>query len=259
MGVQGRDDRSTDRGDGKHTGLAALADEDFSVYEAIGGWRGIVESLLPGLVFLVVFLITGNLTWTIMASGALALVQLILRLLQGGSFLGALTGLLGVGICLISAWLSKDARNYYLPGFLINSFWILVLGVSLLVRIPGIGVLVEYVREPVLSGFRAWLKSWRSDPVLLRAYTRVTLVWILVFVIRLAVQVPLYFAGSVGLLGGARLVLGVPFFALAIWVSWLMMRDPFHAFHAVPGNKGAETEELDGIDAGANGAGRSKG
>ena len=49
----------------KHSGLAALADDDFSVMEAIGGWRGIVESLLPGLVFLVVFLVSGRLGLTV--------------------------------------------------------------------------------------------------------------------------------------------------------------------------------------------------
>lgn len=249
MGRQGQDDRSSDPEERKHTGLAALADEDFSVYEAIGGWRGMVESLLPGLVFLVVFLLTGNLTWTVMASGILALIQLLLRLLQRQSFLGALTGLLGVGICLVSAWLSKDARNYYLPGFLINSFWILVLGGSLVARVPGIGALVEYVREPVLSGFRTWLNSWRSDRPLLRAYARVTLIWILVFIIRLVVQVPLYLAGSVGLLGTARLVLGVPLFALAIWISWLMIRDPFHAFHT----------KADSADAGQDADGGAQG
>ena len=41
----------------KRTGLGALADagndDDFSVIDAIGGPRGVVESMLPGVVFVV--------------------------------------------------------------------------------------------------------------------------------------------------------------------------------------------------------------
>ena len=212
----------------KHSGLAALADDDFSVMEAIGGWRGIVESLLPGLVFLVVFLVTGRLGLTVAVSAALALVQLLIRLVQRQSFLGALTGLLSVGICLVAAWLTRDARSYYLPGFLTNGFWIIVLAASLLARMPGIGLLVEYLRRPVVSGWRQWLASWRGEPELARAYTQATLVWIAVFALRLLVQVPLYLAGSVGFLGAARLILGLPLFALGIWISWLLIGGPYH-------------------------------
>lgn len=211
-----------------HTGLAALADEDFSVYEAIGGVRGMVESVLPGLLFVVMFVATRELKWTVIASGALALVQVAIRLVTRQSFLGALTGLLSVAICLVWAWLSKDARNYYLPGFLINIFWIVLLSATVLVKVPGIGALVEYVRDPVFSGFRDWLRRWRSDRPLLKAYTIVTLMWIAVFALRLLVQVPLYLTKSVGLLGTARLIMGIPLYALAIWISWLIIATPFH-------------------------------
>lgn len=241
----------------RHTGLAALADEDFSLSDAIGGWRGMVESVLPGLVFLIVFLVSGNLVWTILISGLLSFIQLLIRLIQRQSFLGALTGLLGVGICLIAAWLSKDARNYYLPGFLINMFWILVLGLSLICRVPGIGFLIEYVRKPVVSGFRSWLASWRDKKNLMRAYVRVTLIWIAVFTLRLLVQVPLYFLGSIGPLGAARLILGLPLFALAIWISWLLIREPYHLRDINSEPPGADNSESRG-SRGAVGSGVSE-
>ena len=171
---------------------------------------------------------TGRLGLTVAVSAALAVVQLLIRLVQRQSFLGALTGLLSVGICLVAAWLTRDARNYYLPGFLTNGFWIIVLGASLLARMPGIGLLVEYLRRPVVSGWRQWLASWRGEPELVRAYTQATLVWIAVFALRLLIQVPLYLTGSVGFLGAARLILGLPLFALGIWVSWLLIGGPYH-------------------------------
>ena len=53
----------------KRTGLGALADagntDDFSVIDAIGGPRGVIESMLPGIVFVALFVITSNLQLTI--------------------------------------------------------------------------------------------------------------------------------------------------------------------------------------------------
>ena len=52
--------------------------------------------------------------------------------------------------------------------------------------------------------------------------------WIGVFSLRLVVQVPLYLSNQVGWLGTARLLMGIPFWALAIWVSYLIVATPMH-------------------------------
>src|SRR5690349_18575322 len=44
--------------DGRARGVRALAGQDFSVADAIGGVRGLVESVAPGLVFVVVYVAT---------------------------------------------------------------------------------------------------------------------------------------------------------------------------------------------------------
>ena len=44
------------------------------------------------------------------------------------------------------------------------------------------------------------------------------------FAARLLVQVPLYLAGEVALLGIARLVMGVPLWGLTLWLTWLLVR-----------------------------------
>ena len=128
----------------KRTGLGALADagdaDDFSVIDAIGGPRGVVESMLPGVVFVVMFVITSDLHLTIGVSAALAVLQVIVRLCQRQSVMGAVSGLLAVGICLIWAWNSHEARNYYMFGFLTNAFYIVLLAISLMVRVPGLGL-----------------------------------------------------------------------------------------------------------------------
>ena len=210
----------------KRSGIASLADDDFSVVDAIGGPLGVVESLLPGLVFVILFVVTRDLRLTVVVSAIPAVLQLLIRLLRRQTPMGAISGMASVGICLVWAWVSRDARNYYMPGFLTNVLWLLALGVTLALRTPGIGLIVEFVRRPVFSGFRDWLNDWRSDPALRRAYAQATLMWAAVFALRLIVQVPLYLGRSVGWLGTARLVMGVPLWALTIWLSWLLIAGP---------------------------------
>lgn len=214
------------------TGIAALLNaddgEDFSVIAAIGGPRGVVESMLPGFVFVILFVITQNLTLTVVVSAVLAAVLVIVRLIQRQSVLGALSGLISVAICLIWAWKSNQARNYYMFGFITNVVYMALLALSLAVRTPALGLVVEFIRTLPTSKFKAWLAGWRDDLELRRAYTIITVLWIGVFGLRLLVQVPLYLANNVAWLGTTRLLMGIPFWALAIWVSYLIVATPMH-------------------------------
>ncbi|WEV63526.1 DUF3159 domain-containing protein [Bifidobacterium sp. ESL0732] len=214
----------------KRQGFAALAaagnGEDFSVIDAIGGIRGVVESMLPGFVFVVMFVITSDLKMTIIVSAVLAVLLVVVRLIQHQTVLGALAGLISIAICLIWAWNTHEARNYYMYGFLTNSIYIVVLAITLAIRVPGVGFLVEFIRSLPTEHFRAWLADWRGDRKLMRAYDIVTAMWIGVFALRLVVQVPLYLTNHVTWLGTTRLLMGLPFWALAIWVSYLLIADP---------------------------------
>lgn len=215
------------------SGLAQVVDEDFSVSEAIGGVRGAIESVLPGFAFVVVFVITRNLGLTVIVAAAISVVSVVVRLIERQQIRSSLTGVLSIVICLVWAWVSKDAKNFYLPGFITNSVWIVALLVSVAVRIPGIGAIVEIFHTPLSDGFRAWLAAWRSDGKLMRAYAIVTWIWVGMFVARLAVQVPLYLMNSVGFLGTARLVMGTPLFAFVIWLSWVFISPQIHRIDEV--------------------------
>ena len=189
------------------SGLASLASENFSVLDSIGGVRGVVESLLPELAFLVMFVVTHDLTLTIVASLVLCAVEFVARLVQRQTVAGALSGTVMVLICLFAAYKSNDARNYYLPACIINAAWALAFGISLAARRPGVGFFVELVANPPMEGWGAWL-------------------WVGMFVLRDAVQVPLWLAGNVYVLGTATLVLGIPLFALVCWASYLIIAGP---------------------------------
>src|SRR5690625_7761955 len=47
---------------------------------------------------------------------------------------------------------------------------------------------------------------------------------VLVFAARLIVQLPMYWSHDVAALGTARLVMGVPLYALVLWFGWLISR-----------------------------------
>ena len=62
-------------------------------------------------------------------------------------------------------------------------------------------------------------------PPRLAVYTRASWIWVGVFAARLAVQLPLYLADALLALGIARTAMGLPIFAVAIWLSYLVIRE----------------------------------
>lgn len=208
---------------GPGRGVRALAGEEFSVAEAIGGLRGLVESVLPGLVFVVVYLLTRDLVPALVASAGVALAAVAVRLVQRTPVTQAFSGLVGVGIGVLWAWRTGEAENYFAWGLWVNVAWALGALVSILAGWPAVGVVVSLVRGEDMG--------WRRDPArarLRRRYVAATWLWVALFGARLAVQVPLYLRGeeAVGWLGTAKLAMGVPLFALGLWVTWLLVGSP---------------------------------
>ena len=74
------------------------------------------------------------------------------------------------------------------------------------------------------SDFLSTWQAWRADPQRMRVFRRASWLWVGMFSARLVVQLPLYLAGAVVALGIARTALGVPVFALCLWLSWLLVR-----------------------------------
>ena len=204
-------------------GVGVLAGEEFSFAQAVGGVRGLVESGAPGLLFVVVYLATRELVPALVASSALALLAVVVRLVQRTPVTQAFSGLLGVAIGVVWAWRTGDASDYFVWGLWVNVAWGLGSVVSILVGWPVVGVVVSLLRGEDMT--------WRSDPGrrgLRRRYVAATWLWAGLFGARLAVQVPLYLQGedAVGWLGTARLAMGVPLFAVGLWVTWLLVAAP---------------------------------
>ncbi|MDJ0313173.1 DUF3159 domain-containing protein [Arthrobacter sp. H35-D1] len=183
---------------------------------AAGGVRGIAESVLPGLVFLVAFTITRDLTIALVGSVAMAVVFLVARLIQRTPLTQALAGIAGVALSAFLAMKTGKAENYYLVGFITNGAYILAMVVSIAVRWPVLGLLFGYARN---EGVR-----WRDKPERLRAYRVATWIVVAVMAARLVVQLPLYLTEQVDALGAMRLIMGVPLYAFGLWIAWLVSR-----------------------------------
>src|SRR5699024_7747874 len=197
-------------------GMRQLSAEQFDALESVGGVRGLIETVLPGVVFVVLFVITSDLMTTVIASVGVAVVAAIARLISRTPLTQAVSGLLGVGIGAVWAWQTGDAEDYYAWGLLVNVVWAIGVIVSILIRWPVVGVVVSLLFG---HGF-----SWRSDAAARRRYTQASWLWAGAFVLRLLVQGPLYFDAQVGWLGTARLVMGLPMWALVLWITWLLVR-----------------------------------
>lgn len=187
-----------------------------ALLKAIGGVRGLVESILPGLGFLVVYTLTQELVPSVLAPLAVGLIFVIARLWARTPATSAIAGVIGIGVSAALALMTGRAEDNFVPGFFINAISIVVLAVSLFVRWPLIGVIVGLLTSD--SG------EWRKDKAKFRVATIATVLWIGLFSLRLAVQLPLYFAEQAQWLAGTKLLMGVPLYAGLLWVTWLLVR-----------------------------------
>ncbi|CAB4650422.1 unannotated protein [freshwater metagenome] len=187
------------------------------VLNALGGKKGLIDSGLPSLVFLIVFNLSGkNITSAIYAAIGLSIVLTFIRIVKRETVQHAFSGLIGVGVCAFIARRSGNAADFYLPGLWINAGYALLYALTNLFKWPLLGV----VLGPILGENLLW----RKDPARLKAYTKAGWLWVGMFAARLIVQYPLYKSGNVNLLGTARLLMGYPLFILTAWGTWLILR-----------------------------------
>jgi hypothetical protein len=198
-------------------GLGQVGGQEFSFQASIGGVRGIIESVLPYTVFSLVYAVTKNLQTSIIAAAAPLAVLVVWRLIARETLSQAISGVLGIALGAYFAHKSGKAADFFLPNILKNLGFAAAYAISIFVRWPLIGVVVGPMTGEMFA--------WRDDRPRYTAYKWATWIWVGLFAVRLAVQVPLFIADKVTLLGTLNgLVLGIPLFALTIWLSWLVLR-----------------------------------
>jgi len=182
----------------------------------MGGWRGVLESVLPSLAFVVLFTVTRDLVMSLVVSVGAAAAFTITRLVQRSTLSAALGGLIATAAAAALALWTGRGQDNFVPGLITNGVYGSVFLVSALVGWSLIGLAVGFLMN---DGTR-----WRADRRKRRAFFWLAIAWAVLFFARLAVQLPFYLAGDVTTLGTLKLIMGLPLFAPLVAVTWLAVR-----------------------------------
>jgi hypothetical protein len=198
----------------------------------LGGVRGVIESGIPVLVFVITKLLLPLTPALIIAVGS-AVAIAIWRLARRQSIRHAINGLVGIGFGAFLAWKTGSAKAFYLPGILISLGYGLALLVSVLVRRP----LVGWVWSVLVAKGST---EWRGNPRLVRTFSWLTVLWAMTYLTKVGIQAVVFQRtpdtdpGTA--LGILRLALGYPPYLLLIAVTvWAVRRaapDANAAHHA---------------------------
>ena len=193
-----------------------------ALVDALGGKRGLIDSGLPAVVFVLVNSVVqafssreAALNAAIASAVGVGVLVILLRLVRKETLQQAISGFFGLAIAVFFARRSGEARGFFLPGIFINVAYGLVFLGSALIGRPLVGA--------IYSAIDGLDKRWREEPRLRRIFAVATFGWSLVFASRAVVQGVLYVMDRPGLLAAARLLMGWPLTigAVALTVAYV--------------------------------------
>jgi hypothetical protein len=128
-----------------------------------------------------------------------------------------INSLIGIGIGAFFASRTGEAKDVFLPGILYNAAYAGGMLVSILARWPIVGFLIGSVTgDPT---------AWHKDPALVRLCSRLTWLLMLPCLLRVIVQLPLYWGDMVATLGITKIVLGWPLQVASLAaMAWVLAR-----------------------------------
>jgi hypothetical protein len=191
-------------------------DDRDKVIGALGGTKGLIDSGLPAIVFLVTFNVTDELRTAIWGALGLSLVLATYRLARKDTIQHSISGVIGVLICAYFANRSGNATDFYIPKLLTNLGYGSVYLIANLVGWPILGL--------VLGPLLGENLTWRKNPARKKMYMKASWIWIAMFFSRIVVQYPIYKSGNVNLLGTVNLAMGYPLFFAAGYGTWLVIK-----------------------------------
>lgn len=186
------------------------------VVNALGGKKGLIDSGVPSVVFLIVFNLTKEVNTAIWAALSLSVTLAIIRLIRKESIQHSVSGVIGVLICAYFANRSGNAEDFYIPKLLTNLGYGVVYLLANLVGWPILGL--------VLGPLLGENLTWRKNPARKKMYIKASWLWVGMFFLRIAVQYPIYLSGNVNLLGTVNLAMGYPLFFATAYGTWLIIK-----------------------------------
>lgn len=200
--------------------------------QQLGGPRGSLEASIPTVVFVIAWTSRHDLRFALSVSVAVVAAALVLRLAQRQTPRFVLSSLFALALAAFFVHRSGRAQDAYLPGILYSAGAGAVTLLSVVARWPLIGFVVGAAENPEDP------LEWHRHPGIVRLCQRLTLVLVGLYVVRLAVMLPLYWAGDVTALSVAKIVLSWPLYLLGVAVmGWILVR----------GRTPLAPEDLDGV------------
>ena len=193
------------------------------VMEQLGGVAGLIYSSVPVLVFVGTERLLGLAVAAGAALGAAVLI-LLWRIVRRESLQPAVSGLIGVAVCVLIAYLLGESKGYFLLGIWTSLLWAAVFTVSIVIRRPVVGY--------IWSWLHGHDRRWRTVRRAVYAFDIATLTWVVVFAARFVVQRVLYDTNHEGWLVVARIAMGWPLAAIAALVTFLAIKAAQRALEA---------------------------
>jgi hypothetical protein len=144
----------------------------------MGGAKGVFDSSVPAVVFIVVRLLS-DLNTGIVAAVAVGLLVMAYRRTRGESLQYCLSGFFGLLVAVAIAKATGTGKGFFLPGIVLTALSGIGFALSNLVKQPAVAL--------TLVAIDAKYETWKTDPALRRACVLSTWVWAASFLIRSAV------------------------------------------------------------------------
>ncbi|WP_236242428.1 DUF3159 domain-containing protein [Streptomyces sp. CC228A] len=224
--------------DGTDGGDSTKALTEAALFDAFGGLRGMVETVLPGLLFVTIYTINKDLHVSALAALGVSLLLVVFRLIRRDTVKHAFSGVFGVAFGVVFAMMTGNAKDFYLPGML----YTLGLGVAYiattLAGVPLIGLILGPIFKENLS--------WRTrNPGRKKAYAKASYAWGLILLGKCAILFPLYWWADTTQLGWVLVALKIPPFLLAVYLTWIFLAKappPIDVFAEMEAEEQAERE-----------------
>lgn len=187
------------------------------VADQLGGLRGMIESSLPVMAFVI-----ANVVWELKPALILAVAGAvgiaIYRLSRREPVRHAVNGLVGIGVGALIAWRSGSPKDFYLPGILLSAGYAVAMVGSVATRRPLVGWIWSVVADKGAT-------RWREHPGLRRTFGWLTVVWAVIYLGKVGLQAGVYYTDALtedqkaSVLGITRIALGFPPYALLLGLT----------------------------------------
>ncbi|MCF6522798.1 DUF3159 domain-containing protein [Streptomyces sp. JJ36] len=240
-------DKQTAAGSADSAGTANSAEQqqvtEAALFEAFGGLRGLAETTLPGLVFILIYTINKDIHAAALAALVPAGLMALARLVRRDTVKHAFSGVFGVVVGVVFAMVTGNAKDFYLPGMLYGLGLSLAYLISAAAGFPLLGLILGPVFKENLS--------WRTrNPGRKRAYVKASYAWGFIFLGKAAILFPLYWWADPTKFGWVTVALKIPPLLLAVYLTWIFLAKappPINVIAEMEAEEAARSAAAEGV------------